>query len=150
MAGLIKKGKVEYHEKLWSDISPGALDLVQSMLNSNPDQRITASAILKHPWIIDHATYNKKSLESFVNISGQKWSCLDEQPSCTATTLNSPISVPCSPIHVPSNAIDIHQPTKILDVADTYASTSCDTSVLSVSSRTADLSRPGSALSCGS
>ena len=50
---MLKKNKecaIAYDTKNWSFISEEALDLNKKMLDSNPDQRISAHDALKHKW----------------------------------------------------------------------------------------------------
>ncbi|WOL01843.1 calcium-dependent protein kinase 2-like isoform X1 [Canna indica] len=47
----IIRGQVDFTSDPWPDISPGAKDLVNKMLNTNPKERLTAQEVLNHPWI---------------------------------------------------------------------------------------------------
>ncbi|CAG8459775.1 11407_t:CDS:2 [Diversispora eburnea] len=46
----ILKGVYHFDEDYWSDISDEAKDLINKMLEYNPDKRITAHDALQHPW----------------------------------------------------------------------------------------------------
>lgn len=46
----IKKGSFEFHDEYWAQISPGATNLISSLLNVNPDKRLSAKEALSSPW----------------------------------------------------------------------------------------------------
>ncbi|KAI8993411.1 kinase-like domain-containing protein [Pilobolus umbonatus] len=48
----IMRGKYEYDEDYWCDISDEAKDFIDKLLTFNPKNRITAEEALKHPWIM--------------------------------------------------------------------------------------------------
>lgn len=48
---MTKRGDFEFHEEHWGEISPGAKDLISSMLVTDPAERASASDILAHPWM---------------------------------------------------------------------------------------------------
>ena len=45
-------GEVEYHDEDWSRISPQAKELVQKMMDRNPEQRLSIEEVLKSAWVI--------------------------------------------------------------------------------------------------
>ncbi|XP_019155393.1 PREDICTED: calcium-dependent protein kinase 17-like [Ipomoea nil] len=47
----ILRGHLDFSTDPWPAISPGAKDLVRKMLNSDPNQRLTAAQVLNHSWI---------------------------------------------------------------------------------------------------
>jgi len=47
----IRRGQFEFHAEYWGEVSAEAKDLIQSLLNVNPKQRLSASEALKNPWI---------------------------------------------------------------------------------------------------
>ncbi|XP_065032492.1 calcium-dependent protein kinase 14-like, partial [Musa acuminata AAA Group] len=47
----ILRGEIDFVSDPWPNISSGAKDLVKKMLNSDPNQRLTAFDVLNHPWI---------------------------------------------------------------------------------------------------
>ncbi|KAG1714899.1 Ribosomal protein S6 kinase alpha-1 [Nymphon striatum] len=47
----ISNGKLQLDTGNWTSISASAKDLVMKMLHIDPHQRLTASQVLKHPWI---------------------------------------------------------------------------------------------------
>ncbi|URE28696.1 calcium-dependent protein kinase [Musa troglodytarum] len=47
----ILQGEIDFVSDPWPNISSGAKDLVKKMLNSDPNQRLTAFDVLNHPWI---------------------------------------------------------------------------------------------------
>eukprot|EP00271_Cylindrocystis_brebissonii_P000183 TRINITY_DN1021_c0_g2_i2.p1 TRINITY_DN1021_c0_g2~~TRINITY_DN1021_c0_g2_i2.p1 ORF type:complete len:885 (-),score=82.46 TRINITY_DN1021_c0_g2_i2:1001-3655(-) len=58
----------KYKPRVWSTISDEALDLVQSLLLVDPSARMTAEAVLRHPWITQHRPPRESSLRNlFLN-----------------------------------------------------------------------------------
>jgi len=47
---LIKKGRYEFHEQYWSDVSSDAKDLVSKLLIVDPEERLTPTQALNHKW----------------------------------------------------------------------------------------------------
>lgn len=47
---LIRKGRYEFHEQYWSDVSNDAKDLVAKLLIVKPEDRLTPSQALDHKW----------------------------------------------------------------------------------------------------
>ena len=58
LANTILKGDYEFHDKYWSSISQGAKDLVSSLLEVNPERRITAKEASQNKWM----TANEETL----------------------------------------------------------------------------------------
>jgi serine/threonine protein kinase len=52
----VKKGVWKFKAPVWGDISEDAKDFVSRLMTYNPDDRPTASDILKHKWIQNHIT----------------------------------------------------------------------------------------------
>ena len=48
---LIRKGKFEFHQQFWGDISDDAKDLVSKLLTVDPNSRYTAQQALNSPWV---------------------------------------------------------------------------------------------------
>jgi calcium-dependent protein kinase len=46
-----KQCKVYFPKKLWENLSTEAQDLCQKMLQKYPENRISASEALEHPWL---------------------------------------------------------------------------------------------------
>ena len=47
----IQRAEIKFEEDPWPNISQEAKDLISSMLMKEPEQRITLSFILQHPWL---------------------------------------------------------------------------------------------------
>ena len=59
----VQKGKFDFPEEEWSEVSDAAKDLIKKMLTYDPKERPSAKQILKHPWFSQFKTkksYNKK------------------------------------------------------------------------------------------
>jgi len=54
----IQKGKFQFQEKEWENISSEAKDLISKLLVKNAKQRLSASDVLNHPWL-----KNKNTIE---------------------------------------------------------------------------------------
>jgi len=52
----IKQGNFDFPSPQWDDISELAKDLIRKLLVVNPSKRMTAEAMLSHPWIIGEET----------------------------------------------------------------------------------------------
>lgn len=48
----ILRGEFEFHETDWSGVSDQAKDFIRALLTVDPNQRMTASEALFHPWIL--------------------------------------------------------------------------------------------------
>ena len=46
----IKKGRFDFDEHIWKGLSESAKDLIMSLLDVNPERRISAKEALRHPW----------------------------------------------------------------------------------------------------
>lgn len=60
----ILKGVYDFDEDYWSDISDEAKDLINKMLEYDPDRRITAHDALQHPWFKRIAELNANDLNN--------------------------------------------------------------------------------------
>jgi len=47
----IKTGKFTFHESLFSEVSDSAKDFITSLLQYDPEKRLTATLALSHPWL---------------------------------------------------------------------------------------------------
>jgi serine/threonine protein kinase len=71
----VKTGKLEFTPTyLWEDVSASAKDIIKRMLSPDPEARMTAEQLLKHPWLssskFTQATLRKLELaHSFWNAS---------------------------------------------------------------------------------
>ena len=64
-----KNAELEFPESEWGKISSEARDLVYRMLETDPEERITAKDALEHPWIVQleqDQKYNTKNNEQLV------------------------------------------------------------------------------------
>merc|ERR1739838_517600 len=52
----IQKGKFQFPDKDWENISPEAKDLISKLLVKNAKQRLSASDVLNHPWFSNNNT----------------------------------------------------------------------------------------------
>jgi len=57
----IMKGHHLFAKDPWPCISKGAKDLIQRMLTYNANERLSASEVLKHPWILEISSRLEKS-----------------------------------------------------------------------------------------
>jgi calcium-dependent protein kinase len=51
----VKRGKFSTDEEEWVDISADAIDLVNKLLDYNPDSRLGAKEALQHKWILEYS-----------------------------------------------------------------------------------------------
>ncbi|BBM96818.1 hypothetical protein MPTK1_1g00950 [Marchantia polymorpha subsp. ruderalis] len=58
----IKKGQYSFKASVWETISNDAKDLVRGLLCVIPDQRLTASQALAHPWIKKYLDHNVQNI----------------------------------------------------------------------------------------
>lgn len=65
----ILKAQYEFHPAYWGEVSDEAKDLIRSLLNVDPAQRLTVNQALSHPWL---AEVNQKTLEGRTLNTGLK------------------------------------------------------------------------------
>lgn len=53
----IMDGNYKFSPNLWKDVDEDAIDLVKSLLHTEPNQRITCRELLKHKWILKHVKH---------------------------------------------------------------------------------------------
>lgn len=44
-------GRIVFHERYWKDVSKDAKEFILTMLNPDPQKRVTSQEALKHPWL---------------------------------------------------------------------------------------------------
>jgi len=71
----IKNGTIHFPEEDWSQVSPQAKDLIKKLLVREASERIEASSVLNHPWIV----------------SGGQSSSTSAPPSTTAATTTNDV-----------------------------------------------------------
>ncbi|CAO1635085.1 unnamed protein product [Parajaminaea phylloscopi] len=54
LAAETQRGKIEFHDRYWRNISAEAKDFVKACLTVDPAQRITADDAMRHPWFVEH------------------------------------------------------------------------------------------------
>ncbi|RLN50125.1 hypothetical protein BBJ28_00003901 [Nothophytophthora sp. Chile5] len=59
----ILKGKFRTQSRAWQAISPSARDLIQKLLETDPDKRFSSEEALQHPWLHDMATLSREPME---------------------------------------------------------------------------------------
>ncbi|KAG0554608.1 hypothetical protein KC19_12G104700 [Ceratodon purpureus] len=62
----VLKARVDFDSDPWPKISKEAKDLISRMLNPNIKQRLTARAVLLHPWIREKGVASDKPIDSSV------------------------------------------------------------------------------------
>ncbi|KAK0168690.1 hypothetical protein PV327_002466 [Microctonus hyperodae] len=51
LASRIKAGEIDFNDKSWSHISAEGQSVIKGLLAANPNERLTASDLIHHPWI---------------------------------------------------------------------------------------------------
>jgi serine/threonine-protein kinase CHEK2 len=62
----IKEGKYEFPSPYWDSVGDPALDLIEHMLEVNPNRRITVDQALRHPWVTEEKFDPAASCDSLV------------------------------------------------------------------------------------
>eukprot|EP00352_Strombidinopsis_acuminata_P003276 CAMPEP_0176381638 /NCGR_PEP_ID=MMETSP0126-20121128/32040_1 /TAXON_ID=141414 ORGANISM="Strombidinopsis acuminatum, Strain SPMC142" /NCGR_SAMPLE_ID=MMETSP0126 /ASSEMBLY_ACC=CAM_ASM_000229 /LENGTH=226 /DNA_ID=CAMNT_0017745579 /DNA_START=264 /DNA_END=944 /DNA_ORIENTATION=- len=55
---MIQSGQYDFPSPYWDDVSESAKELVKSLLQVDPKQRLTADQVLMHPWILGSGNNN--------------------------------------------------------------------------------------------
>ncbi len=76
---LIMKGKFEFDERYWSEISQSAKNLIKNMLTVDPAKRYDAQQVLTHPWITGVADIPQVNLSKSVSLNLSKTVLADKQ-----------------------------------------------------------------------
>lgn len=53
LAAETQRGKIDFHDRYWKNVSSEAKDFVKHCLMVDPSKRITADEAMKHPWIAE-------------------------------------------------------------------------------------------------
>lgn len=59
----ILRGKFNFHEQYWKDISDDAKDLIKKLLTTNPKKRMNAHDALKHSWMSSDELISEMNLD---------------------------------------------------------------------------------------
>jgi len=74
-ADIVTKG-IQMTPTFWDNVSDKAKDLIHSLLDKNPDDRITAKNALQHPWILEHEEiprmHRKKTVEKLKEFNARR------------------------------------------------------------------------------
>uniref|UniRef100_A0A8C7L9Z9 Calcium/calmodulin dependent protein kinase II alpha n=1 Tax=Oncorhynchus kisutch TaxID=8019 RepID=A0A8C7L9Z9_ONCKI len=86
----IKAGAYDFPSPEWDTVTPEAKDLINKMLTINPAKRITASEVLKHPWISHRSTvascmHRQETVECLKKFNARRK--LKESSESTNTTI---------------------------------------------------------------
>lgn len=54
LAAETQRGKVEFHDRYWKNVSNEAKDFVKACLTVDPKKRLTADQGMAHPWLTEH------------------------------------------------------------------------------------------------
>lgn len=73
-----------------SNLSPNCLDLLHQMLNKDASKRITADAVLEHPWVTQNGTH---PVPSFAELGASHSSITDEDVQCAVCRIASLFTV---------------------------------------------------------
>ncbi|EST07322.1 Protein kinase domain protein [Kalmanozyma brasiliensis GHG001] len=55
LAAETQRGKIEFHDRYWKNVSQEAKDFVKACLTVDPKKRITADEGMAHPWLTEHS-----------------------------------------------------------------------------------------------
>lgn len=75
----IETGSYDFTDIIWNDISDEAIDLIKKLLTVSPEERITATEALNHPWITKEEDDSKKRKIDYV------WSKVNTESSKNVT-----------------------------------------------------------------
>ncbi|KAG9133719.1 hypothetical protein Leryth_019351 [Lithospermum erythrorhizon] len=78
VAQAIIRSVVDFKRDPWPKVSDGAKDLVKRMLNPDPKQRLTAQAVLDHPWIRNGKNASNVSLGETVKARLKQFSVMNK------------------------------------------------------------------------
>lgn len=67
----IVNGRYDFYDEVWDDVTDTAKSLVCSLLQINPDKRLSATAALVHPWFSDDSLGTKVLSKTLANIQNR-------------------------------------------------------------------------------
>lgn len=74
----ILRGNTDFESEPWPSISSGAKDLVKKMLEHDPKKRLTAAAVLNHPWVREDGEAPDKPLDSAVLVRMKQFRAMNK------------------------------------------------------------------------
>ena len=86
----IKNGTIHFPEEDWSQVSPQAKDLIKKLLVREASERIEASSVLNHPWIVSGGQTSATPATSATTTNDV---CSSPYESQDTTTLATPAGV---------------------------------------------------------
>ncbi len=69
---MIMKGKFDFDERYWKDLSKEAKNLISNMLQVDPVKRYDTYQVLKHPWIVGEANLSRVNLSKSISMNLKK------------------------------------------------------------------------------
>jgi len=68
LKACVEQKAITYEEAAWSQLSSSAREIVEQMLRINPAIRVSATAILKHPWVkVARTTFPRRRMVQLLN-----------------------------------------------------------------------------------
>jgi calcium/calmodulin-dependent protein kinase I len=61
LAAETQRGKIEFHDRYWKNVSPAAKEFVKACLTVDPTKRITADEAMNHAWLTEHRSDTEAS-----------------------------------------------------------------------------------------
>jgi len=62
---LVRQGRFAFDDEEWADVSNEAKDLIQQLLEIDPEKRLGAKEILAHPFLNDHFAKSARAQKAF-------------------------------------------------------------------------------------
>jgi len=59
---VIRKGQYSFPDPFWEKVSPEAKDCVKKLLVVDPEKRLTATQLLKHPWVTNTSSASPRNM----------------------------------------------------------------------------------------
>ena len=81
MKKRIRCGAYEFPKEDWKDVSEDAKTLIQSMLKTNPEERLSIDEVIQHKWISDFTQVPKTPLRTsqILNEEVENWNEIQDQ-----------------------------------------------------------------------
>lgn len=98
---IIMKGKFDFDERYWRDISKEAKSLIRNMLHVDPRKRLTTEQVLSHPWITGLEHLPNVNLSKSISKNLKKTFPHDERVEVAESEVIHEVDVPAVPVKKP-------------------------------------------------